>query len=203
MGMYSNPDITINNFWNDGTGHISCAFQAFGDKQRGYFYANQMDALIIPQAIGSQLVHGIPYSLNTQGYPGVDPDVAVVSPSAWYILAKNGVNPFLSWNFIDHIPDQVVNPRINKISLDVYPNPFSNLVSISFQSGQKTDLRIHIYDINGGKIKTLKPVLGAGGISKTSWDGIDSKGRSVKSGVYLIQLISEHQKQITRALYLK
>lgn len=203
MGMYSNPDITINNFWNDGTGHISCGFQAFGDQQRGYFYANQMDALIIPQTIGNHLVHGIPYTLNTQGYPGVDPNVAVVSSSAWYILAKNGVNPFLSENFIDNIPDQVSNPKINKISLEVYPNPFSNSVSISFQSKQKADVRIHIYDINGTKIKTLKPISGIGVISKINWNGTDSEGRGVESGVYLIHLISEHQKQITRVLYLK
>lgn len=203
MGMYSNPDITINNFWNDGTGHISCAFQTFGDQQRGYFYANQMDALIISQTNGDHLVHGIPYTLNTQGYLGVDPNVAVISPSAWYILAKNGVNPFLSENFIDNIPDQVSNPKINTISPEVYPNPFSNSVSISFQSGQKRDVRIHIYDINGSKIKSLKPVSGTGGISKTNWDGTDSKGCRVESGVYLIQLISEHQKQFSRVLYLK
>lgn len=203
MGMYSNPDITINNFWNDGTGHISCAFQAFGDRQRGYFYANQMDALIIPQTIGDRVVNGIPYTQNTQGYPGVDPKVAVVSSSAWYILAKNGVNPFLSENFTDNIPDQVVNPKINKISLEIYPNPFFNTVAISFQSAQKNDVRVIIYDINGTEIKTWKPVSSTGSISKTLWDGTDSKGCGVESGVYLIQLISEHQKHITRVLYLK
>lgn len=203
MGMYSNPDITINNFWNDGTGHISCAFQAFGDKQRGYFYANQMDALIISQIVGNHLVHGIPYTLNTQGYPGVDPNVAVVSPSAWYILAKNGINPFLSESFIDSIPDIVSNRKLDKISVEVYPNPFSKTVSISFKSGQKADFQINIYSINGAKIKTLKPVLGFGGISKTNWNGTDSKGSEVKSGVYLIQVNSEHQKQISRVLYLK
>lgn len=95
MGMFSNPDITIQNFWNDGTGHIACAFHAFGDQQRGLFYANQLDPLIVSQQIGTKTTHGIPYTLNTQGYPGVDPLVPVLSSSAWYILAKNKVNPFL------------------------------------------------------------------------------------------------------------
>lgn len=104
MGFYSGYDYNTNNFWNDGTGHISCAFQAFGDKKRGYFYANQLDHLIIERVIHGHVTHSIPYVLNkSKGYEWVDTTKGFISCAAWYILAKNGVNPFMSGNFKDTV----------------------------------------------------------------------------------------------------
>ncbi|MEI6172497.1 MAG: hypothetical protein WCR01_02010 [Bacteroidota bacterium] len=100
MGFYHGPDLSVNNFWNDGTGHIACAYEAFGDKQRGYFYANQLDHLIINRIINTNNTHAIPYTLNkTGGYEWVDQNKGFVSCMAWYIFAKNGFNPYLSDNF--------------------------------------------------------------------------------------------------------
>jgi len=100
MGFYSVCDENINNFWNDGTGHIACAYQAYGDKQRGYFYANQLDHLILERTIGNETTHAIPYIVYmTKGYEWVDTTKGFVSCAAWYILAKNGINPFMSEKF--------------------------------------------------------------------------------------------------------
>ena len=102
MGFYHGPDLSVNNFWNDGTGHIACAYEAFGDKQRGYFYANQLDHLIVDRNINNINTHAIPYTLNkTGGYEWVDQNKGFVSCIAWYIFAKNGFNPYLSDNFKD------------------------------------------------------------------------------------------------------
>lgn len=107
MGFYHCADIYVNNFWNDGTGHIACAYQTFGDKQRGYFYANQMDYLIINSTVGKAKTHTIPYTLNNEGgYEWVNTNRGFISCVAWYIFAKNGFNPFLSQNF-----DRVLVPE--------------------------------------------------------------------------------------------
>jgi hypothetical protein len=202
MGMYSSPDITTNNFWNDGTGHISCAFQGFGDQQRGYFYANQMDPLLVSQTFGTAETHGIPYTLNTNGYPGVDPNVPVLSSSSWYILAKNGINPFLSGNFKDD-PTSLIQSQVkNSHNLEVWPNPFSTQTVINFQGEVKSKIDINIFNINGLKIRSFQQTYSGTGAYSVVWDGLDSNGRKVDHGIYLIQVTSESKSETIRVIYL-
>jgi len=203
MGMYSNPDITINNFWNDGTGHISCAFQAFGDKQRGYFYADQLDPLIVQQTIGTEMLHGVAYTLNTQGYAGVDPKIPVISSSAWYILAKNGCNPFLSSNFTDSDVNSVLPYETGLNSLRAWPNPFTNAIFINYQSVSNTLVIINIFNIYGVKVKTIENKNALSGNCSVSWNGTDDSGRKINAGAYLVQLVSGNRVENTRILYLK
>lgn len=202
MGMYSNPDITIQNFWNDGTGHIGCAYYAFGDKQRGTFYSNQLDPLIVVQQIGTQTTHGIPYTLNTQGYQGVDPLVPVLSPSAWYILAKNKVNPFLSQNFKDNYTNTLLSLKENYSSLKVYPNPFMETLAIHFQSKGNSSAIVHIYNSMGQKVKTLESKSAIVGDSSFDWDGTDFNEKKVDKGIYLLQLILGKQVEETKVFFL-
>jgi len=94
MGFYHSPDITIDNIWLDGTGHIACAYVVLGDQQRGYFYANQLDAFLIDRNINGVKTRTFPYTANTQGgFDGFDQDKGFISVAAWYIFAKNGFNP--------------------------------------------------------------------------------------------------------------
>ncbi|GEM_PF-590619 len=202
MGMYSNPDITINNFWNDGTGHISCAFQAFADKQRGYFYANQFDPILVNQTIGMETVHGLAYTLNTQGYAGVDPKIPVVSSSAWYILAKNGYNPFLSDRFTDSDVNSVISTKNRVNSLNAYPNPFSNNVTISYHPIGKTPIILNIYNIFGEKVNSLENKSPLTNNFVVTWDGTNCSGHKVDTGVYLVQLVTDNHMENIRILYL-
>jgi hypothetical protein len=202
MGMFSSPDITIQNFWNDGTGHASCAFQAFGDQRRGYFYANQIDPLIVTQIFGAVTTHGIPYTLNTQGYPGVDPNVPVLSSSAWYILAKNGYNPFLSADFEDNPTNLVYQSELAPDKSQVYPNPFSKSVTIEFYTPGNSYSTVNIFDINGFKINTIESKAVLEGRHSLTWNGKDSAGRNVNAGVYLIQIVTDHAIKTTRILHI-
>jgi hypothetical protein len=94
MGFYNCPDININNVWLDGTGHIACAYIAYGDKTRGYFYADQLDAFLIDRVINGVKTHALPYTANkTGGYDWVRSDRGFISVCAWYIMAKNKFNP--------------------------------------------------------------------------------------------------------------
>jgi hypothetical protein len=94
MGFYSCADIDANNIWLDGTGHIVCAYLAYGDKQRGYFYSNQLDALLIDRVIGGTKTRALPYTANKAcGYDWVDPNKGFISVCAWYVFAKNSFNP--------------------------------------------------------------------------------------------------------------
>ncbi|HEY3371405.1 MAG TPA: FlgD immunoglobulin-like domain containing protein [Prolixibacteraceae bacterium] len=203
MGMYSSPDITIQNFWNDGTGHISCAFQSYGDRQRGYFYANQLDPLLVSQVVGTETSHGIPYTLNTQGYAGVNPAVAVISSSAWYILAKNGCNPFLSGDFKDNLTSSVHPLENNSSRLKVFPNPFTTQLTINYKAEGNSLTSIRIFNGEGLQVKTIEHKALSEGNYSFTWDGCDDEGIKVNTGVYLIQLLSDKYLESSRILYLK
>ncbi|HBG26785.1 MAG: hypothetical protein A2Y10_05505 [Planctomycetes bacterium GWF2_41_51] len=93
-GFYHYPDFEIENIWLDGTGHIACAYIAYGDKLRGYFYANQLDNFLIEKTINNVNVKTLPYTANkTGGYEWVDSNKGFISVCAWYIIAKNKFNP--------------------------------------------------------------------------------------------------------------
>ncbi|MFH1189277.1 MAG: hypothetical protein V1682_01130 [Candidatus Omnitrophota bacterium] len=94
MGFFHGPDIEVNNIWVDGTGHMACAFMSAGDLERGYFYANQMDALLFDKRIAGNATRTLAYTLNkTGGYDWVDTAKGFASCCAWYIFAKNKFNP--------------------------------------------------------------------------------------------------------------
>lgn len=203
MGLYSNPDLSVDNFWNDGTGHMSCVCQAFGDVTRGYFYANQMDHLIITRIFGSDTTHTIPYTVNrTGGYDWVDTTKGFTSSAAWYILAKNGYNPFLSAGFKDTVISSL-SKVITQSSFNVFPNPFSSCITIRYNIPVSDYLNIEIYDIKGRKIISLVDRNAIAGKNSVTWNGENSMQEKVSPGVYLIRLISGDHSETRRIVYLK
>lgn len=94
VGFYDHADISVNNVWLDGVGHMACAYFVAGDETRGNFYANQLDRMIIRRKIHGQTVHALPYTLNQSGpYGWVDLNKGFSSVAAWYIFAKHRFNP--------------------------------------------------------------------------------------------------------------
>ncbi|MCF8381233.1 MAG: T9SS type A sorting domain-containing protein [Bacteroidales bacterium] len=142
MGFWHSPDMYANNFWNDGTGHIACAYLNFGEKERGYFYANQMDKLIVDRNIGGVTTHAIPYSLNhSANQAWVDTTKGFLSSTAWYIFAKNGYNPFQTERFTISTP---YFEEMNRAAASIFPNPASDKITIMFPGMQGISI-INIY----------------------------------------------------------
>jgi hypothetical protein len=203
MGFYSEPDRYTDNFWIDGTGHVSCAFQAFGDKQRGYFYANQMDPLKIDQVFGSDTTHGFPYTLNTQGYPWVDPAIPVVSGSAWYIMAKNGWNPFMSSGFTDNVPSSHYPMKADPEILNVYPNPFAETLTIQFELQSPGSVRLEVYTPDGACIQTLLNGDMPAGTCTVYWTGEGKNGQPLNPGMYLLRYSCSDRHVVRKLVFLK
>lgn len=77
-----------------------------------------------------------------------------------------------------------------------YPNPFtsSELTQITYQVAQLDaphDVQIKIYNILGQEVKTLVDREMPGGLYTISWDGTNSRNKTVPSGVYLYRLKSK------------
>ena len=82
-----------------------------------------------------------------------------------------------------------------------YPNPFNSSTTIKYSLPQNTDVNIAIYDVRGQKIRTLIEGHLNAGHHSIKWNGIDYKGNSVSSGIYLYQIITPGFRE-TRSMVL-
>ena len=85
-----------------------------------------------------------------------------------------------------------------------YPNPFNPETWIPYDLAEETDVHIHIYSQKGETIRQLSPGFQSAGIYRSQtrsayWDGRDSVGKPVASGVYFYTLYAG-QTQATRKM---
>jgi len=71
-----------------------------------------------------------------------------------------------------------------------YPNPFNAQTIIEYQLPQAGHVRLDVYNLLGQKIVTLVDRMQRGGQFHVVWDGKDSTGRIMPSGVYFYRLKS-------------
>lgn len=93
-GVWHSAAEDVNNIWVDGMGHMACAYYEAGEPQKAYFYANQMDNMLIDREINGVKCKSLPYALGKEGgFNWIEFDKGFVSCAAWYIFAKNQFNP--------------------------------------------------------------------------------------------------------------
>jgi len=70
-----------------------------------------------------------------------------------------------------------------------YPNPFNPTTKIRFHLPKDSQVELSIYNLRGQKIKTLVQGQHQAGIYEVTWNGMDSAGMSVASGLYVYRLV--------------
>jgi hypothetical protein len=83
-----------------------------------------------------------------------------------------------------------------------YPNPFNPVTTIGFSLPKVTDWRLDVYNING---KLVRSFNGAGEVGNITiqWDGTNTTGNAVASGVYLYRLNASDFRQTKKMILLK
>jgi hypothetical protein len=72
--------------------------------------------------------------------------------------------------------------------LQNYPNPFNGQTIIPYVIHQPTHVRISVLNLRGQSIQILLDEFQASGNYHTAWNGVNSQGDQVPSGIYLIRL---------------
>jgi FlgD Ig-like domain len=127
----------------------------------------------------------------------------------YYCLTYN----FKTGNFVQKLADNSIVTAVgdyygdSKVVDDFglvtnYPNPFNPSTTIYFTLSERDNITINIYDVLGNKVMTLlnNEDLPAGA-KYVNWNGRDSHGNKVTSGIYLFQ-ISGMNKIVTRKMTL-
>ncbi|MEE9554043.1 MAG: FlgD immunoglobulin-like domain containing protein [candidate division Zixibacteria bacterium] len=96
------------------------------------------------------------------------------------------------------------NPVPSRFALiQNYPNPFNAETSIRFDIAKPSHVNLSIHDISGGIVATLEDSYLQAGSHSITWDGRNSAGQTVSSGVYFYKLNSEGYTDTRRMLLLK
>lgn len=74
-----------------------------------------------------------------------------------------------------------------------YPNPFNPKTVISYRLAVGSEVELTIYNLLGQKITTLVNARQPAGTYQVQWDGRNSAGQQVASGVYIYRLQSGNQ----------
>jgi len=82
-----------------------------------------------------------------------------------------------------------------------YPNPFNPCTKISYYLPERSKVRLSVYDATGRLIRKLVDDYQDKGSYEVLWDGKDSKGYRVSSGVYFYSLHAD-KRVITKKMVL-
>ena len=69
-----------------------------------------------------------------------------------------------------------------------YPNPFNPSTRIKYSLPQAGIVKLVVYDVLGREVRTLVNGAMSAGQQETEWDGKNSNGRTVGSGIYFYRL---------------
>jgi hypothetical protein len=87
---------------------------------------------------------------------------------------------------------RIARPAPEEYSLsDAYPNPFNPTTTLSFSVPTEGVVSLNIYDMTGRMVSTLVDGNLEQGYHSITWNGKDSNGHAVSSGMYIYSLNGE------------
>ena len=100
--------------------------------------------------------------------------------------------------------DLGVDGIVNKFELnDNYPNPFNPSTSISFSLANYGEVSLIIFDALGREVDELVSGIYTPGSYNVMWNGTDSNGNEMSSGMYFYRLNAGEFTQTKKMLFMK
>ena len=97
-----------------------------------------------------------------------------------------------------------LEPEILNYKLKNYPNPFNPITTISYDlPANIANPVIEIFNIKGEKVKTLVNEVLPVGEHSAVWNGRDSNGKRVSSGIYFYKLKAGDFQKVKKMMLLK
>ncbi len=84
-----------------------------------------------------------------------------------------------------------------------YPNPFNPSTTITYTVAQTTLVTLKIFNTLGEEIATLVNEMQPAGVRSATWNGRNSNGASIASGIYMYRLSAGDVVLTEKMLYLK
>ena len=92
---------------------------------------------------------------------------------------------------------------INARSMEINPNPFNAATRISFEVSVPGQIEVDIFDVTGARVTALEKKQVPPGYHEVEWDGKNSSGQTVSSGVYFVRLQTPEGGLVRKAVLIK
>jgi hypothetical protein len=114
----------------------------------------------------------------------------VPSPNTGFVAVAGGYAHNLGLRYGTDIEDAMSAPIQGCLSaITVYPNPFSGMASVVFQSPGLSSATLEVYDVSGRLVKSQELGAVSEGQQTILWDGSSSNGETLANEVYMIRLV--------------
>ena len=84
-----------------------------------------------------------------------------------------------------------------------YPNPFNPTTKIRFTNDRATNVKVTVYSLKGEKVATIMNKQVNSGTYDVSWNGKNTSGKVVPTGMYLYDIEAEGRRLQGKMLFLK
>ena len=99
-------------------------------------------------------------------------------------------------------PSPIYLPQ-NAVLYQNYPNPFNPSTTIAYRLQKAADVQLAIYTSAGERVTVLVAGPQAAGSYRVQWNGRDSRGESVASGIYFYRLTAGKENAMRKMVLLK
>jgi hypothetical protein len=160
--------------------------------------------------------HRIYRSTDPGFIPGPSNLVQGTANSSWTDSISNPWGYYYKVTTLDHAGNESDAAEMQTVSgvgddvapvrtalLAAYPNPFNPSTRLSFELAAPAHARINIFDTAGRLVKTLVNEQRGAGHHEVVWNGQNTAGQSVASGVYLYRFESGDVVQTKRMMLVK
>jgi hypothetical protein len=96
-----------------------------------------------------------------------------------------------------------VTPRFRTLLSQNYPNPFNPITAIEYSLEARSHVSLRVYNVAGRLENTLVEGVQEMGRYRLGWDGRDSRGRSLASGIYFCVLETDSFSQTRKMILLR
>jgi predicted outer membrane repeat protein len=84
-----------------------------------------------------------------------------------------------------------------------FPNPFNPITKIDFSIPVSCHVQLEVYNVLGQRVKLLVDENCPSGLNTVTWDGTDSDGNPVPSGVYFYRMTAEEFNEVRKMLLIR
>jgi len=84
-----------------------------------------------------------------------------------------------------------------------YPNPFNPATTIAFYMARESHVTLEVYNTKGQRVAILVDGVCKVGAHKVVWNGCDTSGKSVASGVYFYRMVSDDYVEVKKMVMVK
>ncbi|HQQ86076.1 MAG TPA: DUF2341 domain-containing protein [Candidatus Marinimicrobia bacterium] len=149
--------------------------------------------------LNAELIAGAGSSSEKHEYSYVDQDVKN-GITYWYKLEDIDYNG--KTEFHGPISATVLGPKEFCLHSN-YPNPFNPVTTISYDLAEDVYVELTVYNMIGEKVTTLVKGNQPAGYYNVEWDGRNSQGRIVPSGMYFLKICAGSYNKTNKMVFVK